>query len=49
VTRDDVIEYLREAIRGFELDPADSDFQRGYQAALEETLKVIETSGDEEE
>lgn len=37
----DVEAYLVSAIAGFERDPADSDFQRGYQAALEEMLRVV--------
>ena len=34
-------EYLKEAIASFEKDPADSLFQKGYLAALEETQKCL--------
>ena len=34
-------EYLEEAIASFEKDPADSLFQKGYLAALEETQKFL--------
>ena len=34
-------EYLEEAIASFERDPADTQFQKGYQAALEETQKFL--------
>jgi hypothetical protein len=34
-------EYLKEAIASFERDPADSQYQKGYQAALEETQKFL--------
>jgi hypothetical protein len=34
VTLDDVFEYLHTALNSFEGDPADSDFQRGYERAL---------------
>jgi hypothetical protein len=32
--------YLQQALDGFKHDPADSDFQRGYLAALEEVAKM---------
>lgn len=35
-------EYLKEAIASFEKDPADSLFQKGYLAALEETQKFLQ-------
>jgi hypothetical protein len=34
-------EYLKEAIASFGKDPADSEFQKGYLAALEEVQKVM--------
>lgn len=34
-------EYLKEAIASFERDPADTLFQKGYLAALEETQKFL--------
>jgi hypothetical protein len=34
-------EYLKEAIASFERDPADSQYQKGYLAALEETQKFL--------
>ena len=34
-------EYLEEAIASFKKDPADTLFQKGYQAALEETQKFL--------
>lgn len=37
-------EYIREALAGFENDPADSDFQRGYKAALEAVKQFMEES-----
>jgi hypothetical protein len=40
-------EYLKEAIASFERDPADTQFQKGYQAALEETQKFLENSKKE--
>lgn len=33
--------YLRQALEGFKDDPADSDFQRGYEAAIREIAKVF--------
>jgi hypothetical protein len=35
-------EYLEEAIASFKRDPADSQFQKGYLAALEETQKFLQ-------
>jgi hypothetical protein len=32
-------EYLVEALAGFERDPPDSNYQEGYQAALEELAR----------
>jgi hypothetical protein len=37
-------EYLKEAIASFEKDPADTLFQKGYLAALEETQKFLENN-----
>lgn len=37
---DDMIKELETMLEGFVSDPADSDFQRGYKAALEEILRV---------
>lgn len=34
-------EYLKEAIASFEKDPADTLFQKGYLAALEEMQKFL--------
>ena len=34
VTLNDVLEYLHAALNTFADDPADSDFQRGYEQAL---------------
>lgn len=34
-------EYLKEAIDSFKRDPADTQFQNGYLAALEETQKFL--------
>jgi hypothetical protein len=34
-------EYLEEAIASFARDPADTLFQKGYLAALEETQKFL--------
>ena len=34
-------EYLKEAIASFERDPADTLFQKGYLAALEEMQKFL--------
>ena len=34
-------EYLEEAIASFERDPADSQFQKGYLAALEEAQQFL--------
>jgi hypothetical protein len=33
-TLQDVIDYLENALDGFGLDPADTEFQRGYEEAL---------------
>ena len=33
--------YLTNALEKFDNDPADSEYQRGYQAALVETLKTL--------
>ena len=40
-------EYLKEAIASFERDPADTLFQKGYLAALEEAQKFLENSKKE--
>ena len=37
-----VEEYLKWAIASFERDPADSEFQKGYLAALIEVQKVLD-------
>ena len=34
MTLDEARDYVRKSIEGFERDPADSEFQRGYLAAL---------------
>ena len=33
-TLQDVIDYLEDASASFELDPADTEFQRGYEQAI---------------
>lgn len=33
--------YLQQALAGFADDPADSDYQRGYEAALKELASLI--------
>ena len=33
--------YIENALEGFKNDPADSDYQRGYEACLRETLEEI--------
>lgn len=38
----DIVQYLDEALAAFEKDPADTDYQRGYEAALRELKRVIE-------
>lgn len=37
----DIINYLETALDIFDVDPADSDYQRGYQAALDDILDYI--------
>ena len=37
-----IIKYLRDAIATFDNDPADSDFQRGYLAALKDVLREVQ-------
>ena len=34
--RVDILQYLDDALSSFDDNPADSDYQMGYQAALEE-------------
>lgn len=34
-------EYLTQALAGFERDPADTRFQEGYKAALEDVQKFL--------
>jgi hypothetical protein len=41
MNRQQTLDYLAESLRGFVLDPPDSDFNSGYLAALKETYKVI--------
>ena len=38
----EVIEYLEAVLNTFVLDPSDSDFQRGYEAALGDVLEDIQ-------
>ncbi len=38
----DLSAYIISALRGFKNNPADSDFQRGYEAALKELATVFE-------
>ena len=35
-------EYLEQALNGFERDPADTRFQEGYKAALEDVQKFLQ-------
>jgi hypothetical protein len=35
------IDMIRAAIDTFQADPADTDFQRGYQAALQDMLREV--------
>jgi hypothetical protein len=39
--KENLTDYLDEAMSGFEHDPPDSDFQRGYLAALREVAKTF--------
>lgn len=41
----DIVEYIRGMLDSFEADPADSDYQRGYQAALQDVLRDLEQPG----
>jgi hypothetical protein len=34
---------IDNALLGFEMDPSDSDYQRGYEAALKEVKKNLDT------
>ncbi len=34
--------YIKEALDSFERDPADSDYQKGYEAALKELKKYLD-------
>ncbi len=38
---DPALGYLNSALEGFTNDPADSDYQRGYEAALREMLEAL--------
>jgi hypothetical protein len=46
VTYWDIVEYLDKALEQFKNDPADTDYQRGYEAALRELRRVIEAEAD---
>lgn len=37
-------EYLAQALAGFERDPADTRFQEGYKAALEDVQQFLENN-----
>lgn len=37
----EILEYVEEGLIGFVKDPADSDYQEGYQAALEDLQDFI--------
>lgn len=37
-------DYIEQAIASFEADPADTEYQKGYLAALVEMQKVLLTS-----
>lgn len=39
--RVDIIQYLEEVLATFDNDPADSDYQRGYQAAFQEMYEAF--------
>jgi hypothetical protein len=41
VTIEDALAIIEDKLASFQDDPADSDFQRGYQAALEEVLEEL--------
>jgi hypothetical protein len=41
MNKQSIIVYLQEAITSFAKDPPDTDFQKGYLAALIEMLKVV--------
>ncbi len=41
------IRYLRQVEQSFKNDPPDTDYQRGYLAAVLEMLRVAETSEQE--
>ena len=42
---DQVEEYLETALASFDADPADTDYQKGYKAALEEARDFIFSKG----
>lgn len=39
----EIVAHLNNVILSFVVDPADSDYQRGYQAAIEDVKKWINT------
>lgn len=41
-TKRSIVKHLLLMLKGFEEDPADSEFQYGYKAAIEELLENIE-------
>lgn len=40
MTMQQMLQHLEQAIHGFDRDPADTDYQRGYLAALIETYTI---------
>ena len=38
-----VKDYLEEALEAFAKDPADTDYQRGYEAALRELAEFLDS------
>lgn len=46
-TKKRLLDYIHTCLSGFELDPASSDFQRGYQAAFQEMLSIASQLPDD--
>jgi hypothetical protein len=44
-----VLKFCDDALIGFRRDPADSEYQRGYEAALEEMLSVATKAQEDED
>lgn len=47
-TRNEIADYLHKAMLSFNIDPADSAYQKGYEACLEELYKFIYFAKQEE-